>query len=91
MVGSSADQQMPWLTPEELAALPEGSPITVLWSGGNGPYRYRLHFGKWGHPCAERGGVLVGGAQQHRRSAAYRRGGGLGGSHMITEGGEAPT
>ncbi len=56
----SGDQKLLWLTPEELAALPEGSPITVLWSGGNGPHEYRLHFGKWGHPCAERGGVLVG-------------------------------
>ncbi len=60
MVGSSADQQMPWLTPEELAALPEGSPITVLWSGGNGPHKYHLRFSKWGYPYAESRGTYVG-------------------------------
>ena len=31
------------LTADELAALPEGTPITVLWSGGNGPHRYLIH------------------------------------------------
>lgn len=32
----------PALTKDDLDALPEGTPIIVLWSGGNGPARYTL-------------------------------------------------
>jgi len=28
------------LTEDEVAELPEGAPITVTWSGGNGPHDY---------------------------------------------------
>jgi hypothetical protein len=30
----------PPLTAEEVAALAEGTPVVVTWSGGNGPHRY---------------------------------------------------
>lgn len=31
-----------------LAETPEGAEIEVIWSGGNGPHRYRLHHDAWG-------------------------------------------
>lgn len=31
------------LSEDDLDALPEGTPITVIWSGGNGPHGYLLH------------------------------------------------
>lgn len=30
----------PPLLAYEVEALPEGTPVTVIWSGGNGPHRY---------------------------------------------------
>lgn len=43
------------LTEDEVRALPEGTPITVLWSGGNGPHPYVLTFDR-GEPHATREG-----------------------------------
>ena len=40
------------LTDDEVRALPEGTPITVTWSGGNGPHEYVLTFDKRGEPYA---------------------------------------
>lgn len=36
---TTADEARP-LTADEVADLPEGTPITVRWSGGNGPHDY---------------------------------------------------
>ena len=33
------------LTPEEAAVLPADTEIMVIWSGGNGPHRYRVVIG----------------------------------------------
>jgi hypothetical protein len=42
------------LTEEQVYALPEGEPITVTWSGGNGPHPYVLLFHQAEpHACAE--------------------------------------
>lgn len=30
------------LTAAEVATLPEGTPVVVIWSGGNGPHRYTI-------------------------------------------------
>lgn len=30
------------LTPDEIDALPDGTEVEILWSGGNGPHRYLL-------------------------------------------------
>lgn len=38
----TATAQEPPLTVQEIAALPEGTRLIVLWSGGNGPWEYRL-------------------------------------------------
>lgn len=35
-----------------VAELPEGTPVTVLWSGGNGPWNYIITVSKWGHRYA---------------------------------------
>jgi len=47
------------LTQEELDALPPGTLITVVWSGGNGPFEYVVAK-KWGRTYAAfiRRGVL---------------------------------
>lgn len=44
------------LTREELDALPENTPITVMWSGGNGPHKYILVDGAFGlrYACLEK-------------------------------------
>lgn len=34
------DIEAPPLTEEEVAQLEEGTPVTVIWSGGNGPHDY---------------------------------------------------
>lgn len=34
------DQPSTPLTEEQVAALPAGTPVRVLWSGGNGPHKY---------------------------------------------------
>ena len=31
------------LTAEQVAELPEGALIEIIWSGGNGPHQYRVH------------------------------------------------
>lgn len=31
------------LTPIELAGLPDGAEVVIIWSGGNGPHRARVH------------------------------------------------
>lgn len=31
-----------FLTREQVADLPEGAEVEVVWSGGNGPHRYRI-------------------------------------------------
>jgi len=43
------------LTKAEVAALPEGTPITVIWSGGNGPHDYVIAVNDRGqrHAAAE--------------------------------------
>lgn len=41
------------LTIGELGALPEGTPLVVIWSGGNGPHRYVLVW-EWRMPHAAR-------------------------------------
>lgn len=40
------------LTAEEVATLDAGTPILVIWSGGNGPHRYRVHVDRWGRRYA---------------------------------------
>lgn len=40
------------LTAEQVAALPEGTPVTITWSGGNGPHDYVLVFDDHGQPYA---------------------------------------
>jgi hypothetical protein len=32
----------PMLTADEVAALPDGTEVEVVWSGGNGPHRYHI-------------------------------------------------
>jgi len=43
------------LSNRELADLPEGTPVVITWSGGNGPHRYVTGSDKWGKqtfiPC----------------------------------------
>lgn len=34
------------LTAEEVAELPAGTPVIIVWSGGNGPHRYTVQW--WG-------------------------------------------
>ena len=41
------------LTPEEVDALPEGTLITVTWSGGNGPHDYVVTVNDHGQRFAE--------------------------------------
>ena len=50
----------PPLTLAEVELLEDGAEVIVLWSGGNGPYRYTVHVDKWGCRWAARGGHLVG-------------------------------
>ena len=38
-----------WDLPREIAELPDGAPVEVVWSGGNGPCRYLMTTDKWGH------------------------------------------
>jgi hypothetical protein len=40
------------LTADEVATLPEGTPITVTWSGGNGPHAYVITVDKRGNRYA---------------------------------------
>jgi len=40
------------LSEDEVRALPEGTWITVIWSGGNGPHDYELVFNHQGEPYA---------------------------------------
>lgn len=42
----------PTLTNEEVQELPEGQPIEVVWSGGNGPARYVITKDDYGRPYA---------------------------------------
>jgi hypothetical protein len=37
--------ETPPLSREQVEVLPVGTPITVIWSGGNGPHRYLIHVG----------------------------------------------
>jgi len=46
----SAEQDA--LTEEQVAALPEGTPVTVIWSGGNGPHNYVIAVDQWGQRYA---------------------------------------
>lgn len=41
----------PPLTADEVADLPHGAEIIVVWGGGNGPHRYRIHHDR-GEPHA---------------------------------------
>jgi len=41
-------EQRPLLTQAEVNALPEGTLIEVIWSGGNGPHRYRVEVDQHG-------------------------------------------
>lgn len=43
------------LTEEEVAELPEGAPITVIWSGGNGPHDYTIAVDEAGQRYAWQG------------------------------------
>ena len=36
------------LTAEDVAALPSGSVVEIVWSGGNGPHRYTIDQADWG-------------------------------------------
>lgn len=38
----------PPLTEEQVAELPEGAKVIVIWSGGNGPHRYVVAVSEWG-------------------------------------------
>jgi hypothetical protein len=40
------------LTAAEVEALPEGTPVTVTWSGGNGPHDYVIAVDRWGRRYA---------------------------------------
>lgn len=40
------------LTAEEVARLEEGTPIIVIWEGGNGPHRYRVAIDRHGQRYA---------------------------------------
>ena len=40
------------LTAFDVAALPNDTPITVTWSGGNGPHDYVISVDKWGQRYA---------------------------------------
>lgn len=40
------------LTAEQIEELPEGTPISVIWSGGNGPHDYLLHHDAFGSYAA---------------------------------------
>ena len=42
----------PPLTSDEVVALAEGTPIIVIWSGGNGPHRYVVAVDRWGRRYA---------------------------------------
>ncbi|KKW13330.1 MAG: hypothetical protein UY48_C0002G0021 [Candidatus Gottesmanbacteria bacterium GW2011_GWB1_49_7] len=62
---------MNYLTMDELQRLPEGTTIMVVWSGGNGPYRYTLTFTPLG-ACAQAPNIcyllaFVGKAHCHTR------------------------
>ena len=39
----------PWLTEDEVLALPDGTIVEVIWSGGNGPWLYEMSTDKWGN------------------------------------------
>lgn len=43
--GGEAKQHPKLLTQEEVNGLEEGTEVMVLWSGGNGPWRYKIE--KW--------------------------------------------
>jgi hypothetical protein len=36
------------LTAEQVQGLPEGTPVVVIWTGGNGPHRYVIAVDHWG-------------------------------------------
>lgn len=46
----------PWTVPgpalrwEQICALSEGTEVEIVWSGGNGPGRYRVVFNMFEHP-----------------------------------------
>lgn len=40
------------LRAEDVEALPDGTPVMVTWSGGNGPHRYVIAVDKWGRRYA---------------------------------------
>lgn len=42
----------PPLTEAEVAKLPEGTPVTIIWSGGNGPHQYIITVDYDGTRCA---------------------------------------
>jgi hypothetical protein len=54
------------LTPDEVAALPEGHPIIVTWSS-NGPHRYVVTIDKWGVRYATQPGHVGGPMQFYNR------------------------
>jgi hypothetical protein len=37
------------LTRQEAEALPDGAKVRIIWSGGNGPFWYRVRIDKWGN------------------------------------------
>lgn len=50
-----------FLTQDEVDALPDGSRVEVIWSGGNGPYKYViLHFDGTIYAASHTAGTLVG-------------------------------
>lgn len=46
------DNDAPPLTPDEVAELADGTPITVIWAGGNGPHDYVVSVNDHGTRCA---------------------------------------
>jgi molybdopterin biosynthesis enzyme MoaB len=48
------------LTAEEVEALPEGTPVVIIWSGGNGPHRYRITVDDYGRRYADAYGEGIG-------------------------------
>jgi len=39
------------LTQSEVDNLPEGTPVTVTWTGGNGPHNYLIVKNRYGESC----------------------------------------
>lgn len=46
------------LTRQEAEALPDGTKVRVTWSGGNGPFFYKIRVDKWGNRQISLDGTL---------------------------------